>query len=106
MYSTCCVTFCGFADVVVGFERHTYRVRERRRQVELCVKITVPGPENIGTITFNLTVETQDGSAGILCTTHISWFVCREVLLVSKNRPEFAVFPSMTYYRHSLFHLI
>ena len=52
-------------DVVVGFERHTYRVRERGGHVELCAKITVPGPENIGTVTFNLTVETQDGSAGI-----------------------------------------
>ena len=58
--------FLWFTDVVVGFERHTYRVREiRGGQVELCVKITVPGPENIGAVTFSLAVETQDGSAGI-----------------------------------------
>ena len=33
-------------------------------QVELCVNITVPRQQDIGTVTFNLTVETQDASAG------------------------------------------
>ena len=53
-----------FTAVVVGFERHTYRVREMEGQVELCVNITVPRQQDIGTVTFNLTVETQDASAG------------------------------------------
>ena len=51
--------------MVVGFERHTYTVREREEQVELCAKITMPGQQDIGTVTFNLAVETRDGSAGI-----------------------------------------
>ena len=54
-----------FTAVVVGFERSTYTVGEGDGQVELCVNITVPRRQNIGTATFNLTVETQDGSAGI-----------------------------------------
>ena len=51
--------------VMVGFERTVYTVGEEDRQVELCVNITVPRRQDIGTVTFNLTVETQDGSAGI-----------------------------------------
>ena len=51
--------------VVVGFERSVYTVGERDGQVELCVNITLPRRQDIGTVTFNLTVETQDGSAGI-----------------------------------------
>ena len=51
--------------VVVGFESRTYTVDEADGQVELCVNITVPRRQNIGTVTFNLIVETQDGSAGI-----------------------------------------
>ena len=51
--------------MVVGFERHTYTVGEGDGQVELCVNITVPRRQDIGTVTFNLTVETQNGSAGI-----------------------------------------
>ena len=51
--------------VVVGFERRTYIVGEDGGQVELCVNITVPRQQDIGTVTFNLTVETQNGSAGI-----------------------------------------
>ena len=51
--------------VVVGFERSIYTVGEEDGQVELCVNITVPRQQDIGTVTFNLTVETQDGSAGI-----------------------------------------
>ena len=53
------------AVVVVGFERRTYIVGEGDGQVELCVNITVPKRQDIGTVTFNLTVETQDSSAGI-----------------------------------------
>ena len=51
--------------MVISFERHLYTVGEEDRQVELCVNITVPGRQDIGTVTFILTVETQDGSAGI-----------------------------------------
>ena len=51
--------------VVVKFERRLYTVGEQDGQVELCVNITVPRQQDIGTVTFNLTVETQDGSAGI-----------------------------------------
>ena len=54
-----------FTAVVVGFERHLYTVGEQDGQVELCVNITVPRRQDIGTVTFNLAVETQDGSAGI-----------------------------------------
>ena len=54
--------------MVVGFERRLYTVDEEDRQVELCVNITVPRRQDIGTVTFNLTVETQDGSAGIYST--------------------------------------
>ena len=50
--------------MVVGFERRTYTVREREEQVELCAKIRMPGQQDTGTVTFNLTVETQDASAG------------------------------------------
>ena len=55
--------------MVVGFEMHTYTVNEGDRQVELCVKITEPSQQNITTVTFNLTVKTQDGSAGITLQT-------------------------------------
>ena len=54
-----------FVAVVVGFERLIYTVGEGDGQVELCVNITMPRRQNIGTVTFNLNVETQDGSAGI-----------------------------------------
>ena len=50
---------------MVGFESHLYTVGEQDGLVELCVNITVPRRQDIGTVTFNLTVETQDGSAGI-----------------------------------------
>ena len=53
-----------FTAVVVGFERRINTVGEGDGQVELCVNITVPRRQDIGTVTFNLTVETQDGSAG------------------------------------------
>ena len=46
-------------------------VDELDGQVELCVNITVPRRQDIGTVTFNLTVETQDGSAGISSYAHI-----------------------------------
>ena len=51
---------------MVGFESHLYTVGELDGQVELCVNITVPRRQDIGTVTFNLIVETQNGSAGIL----------------------------------------
>ena len=54
-----------FTAVVVGFERLIYTVSEGDGQVELCVNITVPTRQDIGTVTFNLTVETQNSSAGI-----------------------------------------
>ena len=54
-----------FTAVVVGFERHLYTVGEQNGQVELCVNVMVPRLQEIGTVTFNLAVETQDGSAGI-----------------------------------------
>ena len=41
-----------------------YIVGEEGGQVELCVNITMPRQQDIGTVTFNLTVETRDGSAG------------------------------------------
>ena len=58
--------------MVVGFERRTYTVGELDGQVELCVNITVPRRQDIGTVTFNFTVETQDGSAGIITTAVLS----------------------------------
>ena len=57
--------------MVVGFERSIYTVDEGDGQVELCVNITVPRRQDIGTVTFNITVETQDGSAGITLQTAI-----------------------------------
>ena len=51
--------------MVVGFDTIMYTVSEGDGQVELCVNITVPRRQDIGTVTFNLTVETQNGSAGI-----------------------------------------
>ena len=51
--------------MVIGFERRLYTVGEEDRQVEVCVNITVPRRQDIGTVNFSLTVETQDGSAGI-----------------------------------------
>ena len=56
---------CFLTAVVVGFERLVYTVGEEDGQVELCVNITVPSRQDIGTVTFNITVETQNGSAGI-----------------------------------------
>ena len=54
-----------FTAVVVGFDTSIYTVSEGDGQAELCVNITVPRQQDIGTVTFNLTVETQNGSAGI-----------------------------------------
>ena len=51
--------------MVVGFESLIYIVGEAEGQVELCVNITMPSRQDIGTVTFSLTVETQNGSAGI-----------------------------------------
>ena len=76
LYHTMCLRFVQFVNniqfvltaVVLGFERRTYTVNEADGQVELCVNITVPRRQDIGTVTFNLTVETQDGSAGIIAT--------------------------------------
>jgi len=38
-------------------------VNETDEQVELCVTISVPKDQNIGDVTFNLAVETQNGTA-------------------------------------------
>ena len=49
----------------MGFERTTYVVNETDGQVELCVNVTQPENQNIGDVTFNLIVETRDGTAGM-----------------------------------------
>ena len=49
----------------MGFERTTYMVNEMDGQVELCVNVTQPADQDIGDVTFNLAVETQDGSASM-----------------------------------------
>ena len=67
-----CEPFLLFTAVVVGFERLIYTAGEADGQVELWVNITLPRGQDIGTVTFNLTVETQDGSAGII-TTAVKW---------------------------------
>ena len=54
-----------FTAVVVGFERLVYTLGEGDGQAELCVNITMPRQQDIGTVTFNITVETQNRSAGI-----------------------------------------
>ena len=59
--------------VTVGFERRIYIVDEGDGQVELCVNITVPRRQDIGTVTFNLNVETQNGSAGKTLQTEVSF---------------------------------
>ena len=51
--------------LVVGFERSRYLVREKRRWTQLCVIVSVPTEGFIGDVTFNLTVETRDGSASM-----------------------------------------
>jgi len=48
----------------VGFKKTTYTVNETDEQVELCVIISVPEDQNVGGVTFSLTVETQNGTAG------------------------------------------
>ena len=76
LYHTTCLRFVQLMNniqfvltaVMVGFERRTYTVGEGDGQMELCVNITVPRRQDIGTVTFNLNVETQDGSAGITCS--------------------------------------
>ena len=60
-----------FTAVVVGFDARLYTVGEQDGQVELCVNVTVPRRQDIGTVTFNLAVETQDGSAGMSCGRNI-----------------------------------
>ena len=54
-----------FTVVVVGFDVRLYTVGEQDGPTELCVNITVPRRQDIGTVTFSLSVKTQDGSAGI-----------------------------------------
>ena len=60
--------------VTVGFERRIYIVDEGDGQVELCVIITVPRRQDIGTVTFILIVVTQNGSAGKTLQTEVKWF--------------------------------
>jgi len=40
-------------------------VNETDEQVELCVIVRVPEDQNIGDVTFNLAVETQNGTASM-----------------------------------------
>jgi len=47
----------------VGFNETTFLVNETDEQVELCVIVSVPEDQNIGDVTFSLTVETQNGTA-------------------------------------------
>lgn len=49
----------------MGFETTTYMVNETDGQVELCVNVTQPSDQNINGVTFNLAVETQDGTASM-----------------------------------------
>ena len=49
----------------MGFERTVYVVNETDGQVELCVNVTLPEDQNINGVTFNLAVETQDGTASM-----------------------------------------
>ena len=60
--------------MVVGFERRMYTVGEADGQVELCVNITVPRQQDIGTVSFNLNVETQDGTAGTYNIANSNYF--------------------------------
>ena len=71
--------------VVVGFERRLYTVGEEDGQVELCVNITVPRRQDIGTVNFSLTVETQDGSAGISCikSVYFNWIGCGGIYTIN-----------------------
>ena len=47
----------------MGFDKTTYMVNETDEQVEVCVNVSVPEDQNIGNVTFNLAVETQNGTA-------------------------------------------
>ena len=45
------------------FNETMYMVNETDEQVELCVIVSVPEDQNIGDVTFNLAVETKNGTA-------------------------------------------
>ena len=51
--------------LVVGFEISSYLVRETRGWTEVCVTVRMPEDGFIGDVTFNLTVETRDGTASM-----------------------------------------
>jgi len=65
---------------VVGFERTIYMVNEPDGQVELCVNVTVPENQNINGVTFNLAVETQDGTASMSNTMNK---LCERVIILA-----------------------
>ena len=50
---------------MVGFERTTFVVNETDGFVELCVNVTVPASQDLNGVTFDLTLETQDGTASM-----------------------------------------
>ena len=85
--------------MVVGFERPTYTVGEGDGQVELCVNIAMPRRQDIGTITFNLTVETQDGSAGVKCL--ISVLGSLQACFIPSNMHLWLCCHTHTYYPHT-----
>ena len=48
------------------FERTTFVVNETDGFVELCVNVTVPASQDLNNgVTFDLTLETQDGTASM-----------------------------------------
>ena len=49
----------------MGFERTIFVVNETDGFVELCVIVTVPASQNLNGVTFDLTLETQDGTASM-----------------------------------------
>jgi len=70
---------------VVGFERTTYMVNETDEQVELCVIVSVPEDQNIGGVTFNLAVETQNGTASMSSKFWVEFFYFRTVMSFQLN---------------------
>ena len=52
------------SDVMAGFERTSYRVRENVGQFQVCVNITAPSLSQTLDDSFSFSVSTRDGSAG------------------------------------------
>ena len=49
----------------MGFERTTIVVNETDGRVELCFNVTVPAGHNLNGVTFDLTLEMQNGTASM-----------------------------------------